>query len=245
MEPALDCLSKLFSLGLIRGEIGNDDNRLIDSVCKCGGLNEDGIELLLLKVLISAVRSPSVLIRADCLNQIIRTCYNVYFGSQSGSNQICAKAVLAQILTIVYARVEEDCMDVKVRTVSVSELLELSDKNLNDSNLVQFVQNFIKEAMESSEGVPMLKNLLVEARNGEVSDGEGVEQISDSKIREDGFQLFKNLCKLSMKFSAQDNPEDPYLLRGKILSLELLKVMMENSGPIWRTNERQVFFFFL
>lgn len=227
---------------MIRGEIGNDGigYRLIDSACKCGGLNEDGIELALLKVLICAVRSPSVLIRADCLNQIIRTCYNVYFGSQSGSNQICSKAVLAQILTIVYTRVEDDSMDVKLRTISVNELLELSDKNLNDSNLVQFVQNFVKEAMESSEGVPM----SLEVRNGEVSDGkveingEGSEHFIDSKIREDGFQLFKNLCKLSMKFSAQDNPDDPYLLRGKVLSLELLKVMMENSGPIWRTNER-------
>ncbi|PIA25663.1 hypothetical protein AQUCO_10900008v1 [Aquilegia coerulea] len=261
VEPALECVLKLFTLGLIRGEIDGNENlsiefRLIDCVCKCGGLNDEGIELALLKVLISSVRSSCVLIRADCLNQIIRTCYNVYFGSQSGTNQICAKAVLAQILTIVFARVEEDSMEVKVQPVSVSDLLELSDKNLNDPNLVQFVQNFINEVMDGSEGVPVLKpvkQLSVEVQNGNVSglneDGkmetketqpnEGVEQQqTDSKIREDGFLLFRNLCKLSMKFSAHDNPEDPYLLRGKVLSLELLKVMMENSGPIWRTNDR-------
>ncbi|KAL5707271.1 Protein big1 [Ranunculus cassubicifolius] len=255
VEPALECISKLFTLGLIRGEIQRTKSiefRLIDSVCRCGGLNEDGIEIALLKVLICSVRSPCVLIRGESLSQIIRTCYNVYFGSQSGSNQICAKAVLAQILTIVFSRVEEDSMDVKVKTVSVSELLELSDKSLNDANLIQFVQNFIREAMEGSEGVPISKSLTVavESRNGDVSvesedsnkvetnsEGGG-EHLSDSKIREDGFLLFKNMCKLSMKFSAKDNPEDPYLLRGKVLSLELLKVMMENSGPIWLTNER-------
>ncbi|KAA8546194.1 hypothetical protein F0562_020912 [Nyssa sinensis] len=33
-------------------------------------------------------------------------------------------------------------------------------------------------------------------------------------------------------------PDDNILLRGKILSLELLKVIMDNGGPIWRTNER-------
>ncbi|KAF8409876.1 hypothetical protein HHK36_002394 [Tetracentron sinense] len=264
VEPALECALKLISQGLIRGEIdcvdGNDNpsvvNRLIDSICKCGGLGDDVIELAVLKFLLSSVRSPYVLIRGDCLVHIVKTCYNVYLGSLSGTNQICAKAVLAQILMIVYARVEEDSMEVKIRSVSVGDLLELSDKNLNDWSLVQFVQNFINEVMEGSERVPDLKqlpSLPQEVQNGDVSgpteDGksesgdielnDGGESSGGSKIREDGFLLFKNLCKFSMKFSAQENPEDHILLRGKVLSLELLKVVMENGGPIWRTNERQ------
>ncbi|KAK9286659.1 hypothetical protein L1049_015059 [Liquidambar formosana] len=271
VEPALECASKLFSLGLIHGEInrapdGNDKSsivfRLIDAVCKSGALRDDGIELAMLRVLLSSIRSPCVLIRGDCLVHIVRTCYNVYLSSLIGTNQICAKAVLAQIMVIVFTRVEEDSMDVNIRTVLVGELLEFTDRNLNEGSSIQFTQNFIGEVMEASEGVPDLKQLSSPApklQNGNGNDNVNVsalkvdgkgepgggevneavaESSGDSKLREDGFLLFKNLCKLSMKFSAQEHSDDQILLRGKILSLELLKVIMDNGGPIWRTNER-------
>ncbi|KAF6174168.1 hypothetical protein GIB67_033700 [Kingdonia uniflora] len=247
MEPALECTAKLFSLCLIRGEIDPSGSslvefRLIDAVFKCGGMSDDGVEIGILKVLISAVRSNCVLVRGECLNQVIKTCYNVYLGSVSTCNQICAKAVLAQICVIVFKRVEEDAMDVKVRTIFVVDLLELTDKSFNEVGLVQFVQHFIEEAMgvsnDAAAGIVSL-----ELRNGEVSrttneNGEGEGVHDESKIREDGFVLFKNLCKFSMKFSTLENPDDQILLRGKVLSLELLKIVMENGGPIWRTNER-------
>ncbi|KAJ4966640.1 hypothetical protein NE237_018489 [Protea cynaroides] len=263
IEPALDCAFKLFSHGLFQGEIDRPEgdvtpsvlHRLIDSICNCAGLAEDGIELAVLRVLGSAVRTPCVLIRGDCLIHIVKTCYNAYVGSKNSTNQICAKVVLAQILIIVYARVEEDSMEVKVRAVTVGELLEVSDKSLNDWSLVQFVQNFIDDIVESSQGVSNLKlnhSASLESRNGHVAvpteegkgepgDGELVDRgrsSSGSKIREDGFLLFKNLCKFSMKFPTQDNPEDQVLLRGKILSLELLKVAMDHASSFWRTDDR-------
>jgi brefeldin A-inhibited guanine nucleotide-exchange protein len=87
--------------------------------------------------------------------------------------------------------------------------------------------------------------LSIKEANGEADTDIGVGvsgggEVGGSKIREDGFLLFRNICKLSMKFSSQETPDDQILLRGKILSLELLKVIMDNGGPIWRSNERQV-----
>ncbi|KAK7299778.1 hypothetical protein RJT34_10605 [Clitoria ternatea] len=258
VEPALECTFKLFSLGHIRGEIDRSENstasqsgvvfNMIDAICKSGGLGEEAIELGVLRVLLSAVRSPCILIRADCLIQIVRTCYNVYLGGVNGTNQICAKAVLAQIMTIVFTRVEEDSMDVFVKRVSVHELLEFTDKNLNEGNSIHFSQNFINEVMEASEGVPLKPSSISPAPDVQKvptsTDETGTdkfdhEAVADgSKIREDGFLLFKNLCKLSMKFSSQQHPDDRILLRGKILSLELLKVVMDIGGSIWRVNER-------
>ncbi|WJX65159.1 Protein big1 [Trifolium repens] len=250
VEPALDCTFKLLSLGLICGEIDNSQSvivfNIIDAICKSGGLGEEAIELGVLRVLLSAVRSPCILIRGDCLVQIVRTCYNVYLSGVNGTNQICAKSVLAQIMTIVFTRVEEDSMDVSVKRVSVNELLEFTDKNLNEGNSIHFCQNFINEVMEATQGVP-LKPSSIETPNASPSLPKQVvdETSTDteagtdgSKIREDGFLLFKNLCKLSMKFSSQQHPDDRILLRGKILSLELLKVVMDNGGSIWRVNER-------
>ena len=234
------------------------------------------LELSMLRVLLSAVRSPCVLIRGECLVHIVRTCYNVYLGGLNGTNQICAKSVLAQIMLVVFTRVEEDSMDVNFKTVSVGELLQFTDKNLNEGSSIHFCQNFVNEVMAASEGVPddkLLHNqptdelqngsggagddddkvaeedhkseLSNKETNGEADTDVGVGasgggEVGGSKIREDGFLLFRNLCKLSMKFSSQETPDDQILLRGKILSLELLKVIMDNGGPVWRNNERQV-----
>lgn len=273
VEPALECVFKLFSLGLVRGEVEVETDlsknssavvyKLIESICKVCGIGEESIELAVLRVLLSAVRSPCVLIRGDCLLLIVRTCYNVYLGGSNGTNQICAKSVLAQIMVIVFFRVEEDSLDVgNIKTISVSELLEFADKSLNEGSSIHFCQNLINEVMSASEGVaevkPFKQNVSAELPNGsaelskepgekgEVGEGQGndgTESAGGSKIREDGFVLFKNICKLSMKFSSQENPDDQILVRGKILSLELLKVVMDNAGPVWRSNERQVIIF--
>jgi len=283
VDPALECLFKLFSSGLIRGEIDNGSKnviifKIIESVCKVCGIGDEAVELSVLRVLLSAVRSPCVLIRGECLVHVVRTCYNVYLGGLTGTNQICAKSVLAQVMLIVFTRVEEDSMDVNVKLVSVSEMLLFTDKNLNEGSSIHFCQNFVNEVMTASEGVPDDKLLLLHSPpsdklqngsggagddNDKVGEGDHKSELRDkeangdaetdggvggsggveaggSKIREDGFLLFRNLCKLSMKFSSQETPDDQILLRGKILSLELLKVIIDNGGPIWRTDERQV-----
>ncbi|XP_017235216.1 brefeldin A-inhibited guanine nucleotide-exchange protein 1 [Daucus carota subsp. sativus] len=255
VEPALDCVYKLFGLGLIRGcEVSMERVSggskvvfdILEAVCKCGGLGDEAIELAVLKVLLSAVRSPAVLIRGDCLVDIVKSCYNVYLGGLNGTNQICAKAVLAQMMIIVFMRVEVDSMVVQFKSVVVGDLLEFSDRNLNEGSSIQFAQNFVNEAvqmfnegrfsadsMQSAASTPPAE--VAEHKKGDESPG----SLSDyTKIREDGLMLFKNLCKLSMKFSSQEQPDDEILLRGKTLSLELLKVIMDNAGSIWRTNER-------
>ncbi|AQL04912.1 Brefeldin A-inhibited guanine nucleotide-exchange protein 1 [Zea mays] len=113
-------------------------------------------------------------------------------------------------------------------------MMDLSDRSLNDSSVVQAAQVFINEAMEGSdvpEEAPHVDEASVEAE-GAGEDG-GI-----SKIREDGLALFKNLCKLSMKFGTPDSPDDPMLLRGKVLSLELVRMVIDNAGLFWKTNEK-------
>lgn len=252
LDPALECAHKLFSAGLFRGEIDHRSDpqepldsasRLLGSICGCGGLGDDGIELAMLRVLIAAVRSPSVIIRGEALVQIVKSCYNVYLGSQSAVNQVCAKAVLAQILAFVFARAEADTVEVRVQSVSIADMLDLSDKSLNDSTVVQAAQNFINEEMGGSDPeVSMERKAQRESRDEQTNGGDDTEGGGLGMIREDAIFLFRNLCRFSMKFPTSENAEDPLLMRGKVLSLELLKMVIDNSGPVWRTNERQVFF---
>ncbi|CAL4970854.1 unnamed protein product [Urochloa decumbens] len=239
-DPALDCVAKLLYHRLLSGDLGcaggGDDasspaSRLLNAVLACGALSDDAMELATLRVVVAAARCPTVAIRGEGLGQVLKTCYNIYLSSSSGANQLCAKLALAQVLVIVFARVEVDTMDVRVRTVSITDMMDMSDRSLNDSSIVQVAQGFINEAMEGSD-VPETGSPV------EPTEVNGKEDAGMSKIREDGLALFKNLCKLSMKFSTPDNPEDQMLLRGKVLSLELLKMVVDNAGPFWRTNEK-------
>lgn len=264
VEPALDCAFKLFSLSVIRGEIQSSKQdsvlfKLVNAVSKVGAMAEEPIQLAVLRVLLAAVRSPCVLIRGDCLLHVVKTCYNIYLGGLSGTTQICAKSVLAQMMLVIFTRSEEDSLaDVAVKTVYVNELLTFTDKSVNEGSSVYFCQGFVNEVMAAGQGSPppppdviqiLLQNPETEtvmtpdspSFRGYEKNGEADSLTGDmSKMRQDAFLLFKNLCKLSMRFSSQEKNDDQIMVRGKTLSLELLKVIIDNGGPVWRSNERQV-----
>ncbi|KAF4317153.1 hypothetical protein BBO99_00008212 [Phytophthora kernoviae] len=81
-----------------------------------------------------------------------------------------------------------------------------------------------------------------------------------SVLHKDAFLLFRSLCRISMRSVADDsptangangsmtgnaaaggaNPEDPFAFQSKILSLELVKEIVENAGPSFRRGERFV-----
>lgn len=89
--------------------------------------------------------------------------------------------------------------------------------------------------------ISMYKSAL-EERKGELSevdldrDGDMELQITN-KLRRDAFLVFRALCKLSMKSSPQEGT-DPLSMRGKIIALELLKILLENAGEIFRKSDR-------
>lgn len=57
-------------------------------------------------------------------------------------------------------------------------------------------------------------------------------------LQKDAFLVFRSLCKLSMK-PLPEGPPDPksHELRSKILSLQLLLSILQNAGPVFRTND--------
>lgn len=271
--------------------------RLIGSVCKCHDLGDEGVELLVLKTILSAVTSISLRIHGDCLLQIVRTSYDIYLGSKNVVNQTTAKASLIQMLVIVFRRMEADSSTVPVQPIVVAELMEPVEKADADATMTMFVQGFITKIMQDIDGVlnpgtpgkggsvgggaggvhdgafetktstvestnpadlldstdkdmldakyweiSMYKTAL-EGRKGELADGEGerdddLEVQIGNKLRRDAFLVFRALCKLSMKTPPKEALADPTLMRGKIVALELLKILLENAGAIFRTSER-------
>ncbi|KAI3719383.1 hypothetical protein L6452_20280 [Arctium lappa] len=301
-EPALDCIQKLIAHGYLRGEAdptGGPDAKLlaklIEAVCNCHDFGEEGVELLVLKTILSAVTSVSLRIHGDSLLQIVRTNYNIYLGSKHVVNQTTSKASLVQMLVIVFRRMEADSSTVPVQPIVVAELMEPMEKGGDgDGTMTVFVQGFISKVIHGMDGVlnpgtqlgsngggggvhdgafetktstvestnpadlldstdkdmldakyweiSMYKTAL-EGRKGELADGEvdrddDIEVHIGNKLRRDAFLVFRALCKLSMKTPPKDALADPQLMRGKIVALELLKILLENAGAIFRTSER-------
>ncbi|CAH8253756.1 unnamed protein product [Arabidopsis lyrata] len=98
VDPAVDCIHKLIAHGYVRSEdpTGGPEalllSKLIETICKCHELDDEGLELLVLKTLLTAVTSISLRIHGDSLLQIVRTCYGIYLGSRNVVNQATAKA---------------------------------------------------------------------------------------------------------------------------------------------------------
>ncbi|KAL4543975.1 hypothetical protein Ndes2437B_g01778 [Nannochloris sp. 'desiccata'] len=61
-----------------------------------------------------------------------------------------------------------------------------------------------------------------------------------SVLQKDAFLVFRALCKLSIRSADATSSSEVTTLRGKILALELLKILLENSGPIFRSGERYI-----
>ncbi|KAM7472118.1 hypothetical protein LguiA_010301 [Lonicera macranthoides] len=295
-DPALDCIQKLIAHGLLKGQAdsigGTESNllsRLIESVCKCHDLGDGGVELLVIKTILSAVTSVYLRIHGDCLLLIVRTCYDIYLGSKNVVNQATAKASLIQMLVIIFRRMEADSSTVPVQPIVVAELMEAPEKADADGAMTVFVQGFITKIMQDIDGVLhvgtprsglvrdgafetntstvestnpadlldstdkdmldakyweviMYKTALArrkgELANGETERDDDLEVQIGNKLRRDAFLVFRALCKLSMKTPPKEALVDPNLMRGKIVALELLKILLENAGAIFSTSER-------
>ncbi|OVA07712.1 SEC7-like [Macleaya cordata] len=114
-----------------------------------------------------------------------------------------------------------------VETTNPADLLDSTDKDMLDAKYWE---------------ISMYKTAL-EGRKGELADGEGdkdddLEIQIGNKLRRDAFLVFRALCKLSMKTPPKEALADPQLMRGKIVALELLKILLENAGAIFRTSDR-------
>ncbi|KAL5571979.1 hypothetical protein UlMin_021576 [Ulmus minor] len=114
-----------------------------------------------------------------------------------------------------------------VETTNPTDLLDSTDKDMLDAKYWE---------------ISMYKTAL-EGRKGELADGEGdrdddLEVQIGNKLRRDAFLVFRALCKLSMKTPPKEALADPQLMKGKIVALELLKILLENAGAVFRTSDR-------
>ncbi|XP_061541311.1 brefeldin A-inhibited guanine nucleotide-exchange protein 2 isoform X1 [Phycodurus eques] len=115
VSTSLDCLQKLIAYGHITGNAPDSRtsgkrliDRLVETICNCfqGPQTDEGVQLQIIKALLTTVTSPHIEIHEGTILLTVRTCYNIYLASRNLINQTTAKATLTQMLNVIFTRME-------------------------------------------------------------------------------------------------------------------------------------------
>ncbi|XP_065039957.1 brefeldin A-inhibited guanine nucleotide-exchange protein 2-like isoform X1 [Musa acuminata AAA Group] len=115
-----------------------------------------------------------------------------------------------------------------VENTNPADLLDSTDKDMLDAKYWEI--SMYKTALEDRKDELGPEGVVDRDDEAEVQIG--------NKLRRDAFLVFRALCKLSMKTPPKEAVADPALMKGKIVALELLKILLENAGAVFRTSER-------
>ncbi|XP_009697452.1 PREDICTED: brefeldin A-inhibited guanine nucleotide-exchange protein 2-like, partial [Cariama cristata] len=171
VSTSLDCLQKLIAYGHITGnapDSGAPGKRLIDriveTICNCfqGPQTDEGVQLQIIKALLTAVTSPYIEIHEGTILQTVRTCYNIYLASKNLINQTTAKATLTQMLNVIFTRMEN-------QAIQESREIEKINQQKSQSPAIQAVSRSPKIGQlkhSYQEGKPAIP-VSVELTNGE------------------------------------------------------------------------------
>uniref|UniRef100_A0A8C4HR37 ADP-ribosylation factor guanine nucleotide-exchange factor 2 (brefeldin A-inhibited) n=1 Tax=Dicentrarchus labrax TaxID=13489 RepID=A0A8C4HR37_DICLA len=233
VSTSLDCLQKLIAYGHITGNAPDSRtpgkrliDRLVETICNCfqGPQTDEGVQLQIIKALLTTVTSPHIEIHEGTVLLTVRTCYNIYLASRNLINQTTAKATLTQMLNVIFTRMENQAVRGEHPAHPVTEQTEVAPPRVRTEGQQM---NGIMEDRSSVSSTDML------ALQGPHS----AARFSHI-LQKDAFLVFRSLCKLSMKPLA-DGPPDPksHELRSKIVSLQLLLSVLQGAGPVFRTHE--------
>ncbi|RUS76389.1 hypothetical protein EGW08_015840 [Elysia chlorotica] len=112
---ALDCLQKLIAYGHLTGNTPDTTtpgkrliDRIVETICGCfnGPQTDEGVQLQIIKALLTVVTSTTCEIHEGTVLQTVRTCYNIYLASKNMVNRLTAKATLTQMLNVIFSRME-------------------------------------------------------------------------------------------------------------------------------------------
>uniref|UniRef100_A0A673M6Z8 Brefeldin A-inhibited guanine nucleotide-exchange protein 2-like n=2 Tax=Sinocyclocheilus TaxID=75365 RepID=A0A673M6Z8_9TELE len=149
VSTSLDCLQKLIAYGHITGNAPDSGasgkrliDRLVETICNCfqGPQTDEGVQLQIIKALLTAVTSPHIEIHEGTILLTVRTCYNIYLASRNLINQTTAKATLTQMLNVIFTRMENQALEAQ-EAEKERQRLQLRNPSPVSSNPSPVAQN--------------------------------------------------------------------------------------------------------
>ncbi|KAL9325769.1 hypothetical protein ACSQ67_006414 [Phaseolus vulgaris] len=264
LESALDCLHKLIAYDHLEGDPGLEGGKnvplftdILNMVCSCvDNSSPDSTILQVLKVLLTAVASTKFRVHGEPLLGVIRVCYNIALNSKSPINQATSKAMLTQMISIIFRRMETDPVEAPSGSGGQTISKAASAENLNPKSDESSTGDSNEKEMSLGDALSQAKDAtptsLEELQNlAGGADIKGLEAVLDKAVHtEDGKKItrgidlesmgivqrdallvFRTLCKMGMK---EDN--DEVTTKTRILSLELLQGLLEGVSHSFTKN---------
>lgn len=121
---ALDCLQKLIAYGHLTANVPDSTtpgklliDRIVETICACfsGPQTDEGVQLQIIKALLTVVTSQHVEVHEGTVLLAVRTCYNIFLASKNLINQTTARATLTQMLNVIFMRMENQALEAEVQ----------------------------------------------------------------------------------------------------------------------------------
>uniref|UniRef100_A0A8C7D2I7 ARF guanine nucleotide exchange factor 1 n=1 Tax=Oncorhynchus kisutch TaxID=8019 RepID=A0A8C7D2I7_ONCKI len=181
---SLDCLQKLIAYGHLTGS-GPDSaapgkkliDRIIETICGCfqGPQTDEGVQLQIIKALLTAVTSQHIEIHEGTVLQAVRTCYNIYLASKNLINQTTAKATLTQMLNVIFARMENQALT--NHKISWSLASRKRDRQLQEAKQMEREKHRqhspVTQQQEQEQDSPQLQQHTYPTAKGDPQEGQG------------------------------------------------------------------------
>ncbi|NWX95227.1 BIG2 protein, partial [Nothoprocta ornata] len=224
VSTSLDCLQKLIAYGHITGnapDSGAPGKRLIDriveTICNCfqGPQTDEGVQLQIIKALLTAVTSPYIEIHEGTILQTVRTCYNIYLASKNLINQTTAKATLTQMLNVIFTRMEN-------QAIQEAREVEKINNQKSQSPAIQIVTRSPKighlkhSYQESKPTAPVSLELTngepEQTENGEVkSEQHQIPSVSE-ETPDGGKEMVKDILEDVVKSAVKGMAEEKHVI---------------------------------
>ncbi|CAH8676641.1 unnamed protein product [Schistosoma rodhaini] len=122
VSTAVDSLQKLIAYGHIPNTAVCSSGKVriieqvVTTICSCfqGVQTDDGIQLQILKALLTVITSSVVEIHEADILLVVRTCYNIFMATKNPINQATARATLTQIISVLFQRMEQNAFEAAI-----------------------------------------------------------------------------------------------------------------------------------
>ena len=212
---------------------------MVDTICNCfsGPQTDEGVQLQILKALLTILTSQHVEVHESSLLSSVRTCYNIYLASKNMINQTTAKATLNQMLSAIFSRMENKTLEEEMMETALAKA-KTDEQIVAEECVSSIIDEMLGNVVEMSKSEGLQFKGSTESLAISESNGDGTIPKFANIYQKDAFLIFRSLCKLSMK-PLPDGPPDPksHELRSKILSLQLILSVVQNAGAVFRSNE--------
>lgn len=226
VDACLDCIHRLFEYGHI-GSPGDSTEVVLDAresslddlvamVCSCLEVKDEDVYLRMVQTLLTAATRTRSGLHHGTLLAAVRTIYNIFLNARMSGTRTTSRVSLTQILNLVFARMEAETAE----------------------DVTAIPTPFVTKPNDSSDAAPAV-DVPEPARPAE----EGGDASSEfaTVLQKDAYLLFRALCKLSAKDVSDAMSADSVGVRSKLLSLELLRNLVSNSGPAFRSGDRFIY----